>query len=110
MLKPCLLVATLGLTVLATGCGPEEVVTTGTSTTPPCGGTPEACAELEKARQLVISTTPPGTPTEPCAGTPEACAELEKARQLVITTTTPGPTTPPCAGTPEACGVLTANQ
>jgi hypothetical protein len=71
MLKPCLLLATLGLTVLATGCGPEELVTAASTTTEPCAGTPEACAELERQKGLATF------PTEPCAGTPEACAKQE---------------------------------
>ncbi len=93
MLKPCLLLATLGLTFLATGCGPEELVTSASYTTEPCAGTPEACAEQERRKQLGVVTT------EPCAGTPEACAELERQRR--------GATFPtePCGGTPEACGV-----
>ena len=70
MLKSALLLATLGLTALITGCGPEEVATTD-DTTLPCGGTPEACAELERNRQQ-LNTDP-----WPCAGTPEACGELE---------------------------------
>jgi len=103
MLKPCLLVAALGLTVLTTGCGPEELVSQE-STTEPCAGTPEACAELEgRNKQLSTPTTTPPT-TEPCAGTPEACAELERQKQLSTSTTYP--TTPPCAGTPEACAEL----
>ena len=72
MLKPCLLIATLGLTILATGCGPEELVTAASTTTEPCAGTPEACAEQERQRRLAALST------EPCAGTPEACAELER--------------------------------
>ena len=95
MLKPCLLVAALGLTVLTTGCGPEELVSQE-STTEPCAGTPEACAELERQKQLSTSTTYPTTP--PCAGTPEACAELERQKQQLGTE--------PCGGTLEACGGL----
>lgn len=95
MLKPSLLIATLGLTALFTGCGPEESVTPeasqyavgGGTTTPPCAGTPEACGVPGASRTLTI---------EPCAGTPEACAEQERIRLL---------TTVPCAGTPEACGI-----
>ena len=97
MLKPCLLVAALGLTVLTTGCGPEELVSQE-STTEPCAGTPEACAELEgRNKQLSTPTTTYPT-TPPCAGTPEACAELERQKQQLGTE--------PCAGTPEACAGL----
>ncbi len=98
MLKPCLLLATLGLTVFATGCGPEELVTAAATTTPaptePCAGTPEACAELERQKRAATF------PTEPCGGTPEACAELERQKRAAAFPTEP------CGGTLEACAGL----